>query len=402
MKKKLLALVCALAMCVSLAGCTFSTPASVGRIGDVEIPAGLYLLAQFQAYQTAFSAANSDQTGMTATQYLKQSIPLDADGQPDAAANVTEAQAASSQAEEETETAETDDTVWVTVSEFVAGETRRILQRYAAVETRFAELGGELTDTQIAAADSYAQQLWDSYGDLYTANGIGLESLKLYEYNDYKMDTLLTLVYGADGGQPVSDEELTRYLQQQMYYGCYVVVPLYNTSTYAFADEDQTAEMLAGCQTAVESFHQQQAEAGDAAADTAAANFYSALAQQLPDVYGVLDVEYEAADLSGDFAVDLFSYDELAGSFSAEALEAVTGLEFGQAAAVQYSSFALIVFLRQDPLQDYELDELRGTVLSEMKYTELDESLTEYGAQLADGLDESAMGKFPAKKIVTG
>lgn len=397
MKKKLLALACALALCASLAGCTLATPAAVGTLGEVEIPAGIYLLAQFQAYQTARNAANSDQTDMTVAQYLKQTIPLDADGQPDAAANVATADAASSQAEDG-ETAP-DDTVWVTVSDYVAGETERLLRQYAAVETRFAQLGGELTDEQTAQADAYAQQLWDNYGDTYAANGIGLESLKRYEYNYYKLDALLELVYGPDGEQPVPDQELTAYLQQQMYYGSYVVVPLYNTSTYAFADEEQTAAMLAECQAAVEQYNALQAQAGEDADGTAAANFYTALAQHLPDVYAVLDAEYTAADLSGDFAVDLFGYDELAGSFSDEALQAVTGLEFGQAAAVQYSSFAAIVFLRQDPLQTYELDDLRATVLGDMKNDELTQSLEEFGETLANGLNQSAMGKFPAKKI---
>ena len=44
MKKKLIALVCALALAVGLVGCSLSTPDSVGTIGDVDIPSGLYLL----------------------------------------------------------------------------------------------------------------------------------------------------------------------------------------------------------------------------------------------------------------------------------------------------------------------------------------------------------------------
>ena len=58
MKKKLIALVCALALAVGLVGCSLSTPDSVGTIGDVDIPSGLYLLAQFDAYQTAADLYN--------------------------------------------------------------------------------------------------------------------------------------------------------------------------------------------------------------------------------------------------------------------------------------------------------------------------------------------------------
>ena len=46
MKKKLLALICALALVFSLVGCTISAPDTVGSIGDFEITSGMYLLAR--------------------------------------------------------------------------------------------------------------------------------------------------------------------------------------------------------------------------------------------------------------------------------------------------------------------------------------------------------------------
>ena len=52
MKKKLIALLAAVAMVFSLAACG-STPDSVGTIGTVDITSGLYLLAQYDAYQKA-------------------------------------------------------------------------------------------------------------------------------------------------------------------------------------------------------------------------------------------------------------------------------------------------------------------------------------------------------------
>ena len=63
----------------------------------------------------------------------------------------------------------------------MAQKTLETLQTLAAVDARFTELGGELTEEQKSAADSYAQQLMDNYGDAYTANGIGLETLKLFQ-----------------------------------------------------------------------------------------------------------------------------------------------------------------------------------------------------------------------------
>ena len=79
MKQKLLALVCALALVVSLAGCVISTPDTVGSLGDYEISSGLYLLAQYDAYQKAADLASSDQDAANVKAFLKQTITVDSD-----------------------------------------------------------------------------------------------------------------------------------------------------------------------------------------------------------------------------------------------------------------------------------------------------------------------------------
>ena len=79
MKKKLLALVCALALTFSFAGCTISTPDTVGSIGDFEITSGMYLLAQYGAYQQAAQLAGSDQDASDVKAFLKETITTDSD-----------------------------------------------------------------------------------------------------------------------------------------------------------------------------------------------------------------------------------------------------------------------------------------------------------------------------------
>ena len=138
MKKKLIALVCALALAVGLVGCSLSTPDSVGTIGDVDIPSGLYLLAQFDAYQTAADLASDEQDASKVSSFLKATITVD-----DA-------------------TGET-----AVVSDYVAQKTLENLESYAAIETRFDALGGVLTPDEEAQADSYASQLMEQNGDLY-------------------------------------------------------------------------------------------------------------------------------------------------------------------------------------------------------------------------------------------
>ena len=79
MKKKLLALICALALVFSLVGCTISAPDAVGSIGDFEITSGMYLLAQYSAYQQAAQLAGTDQDTTDVKAFLKETITTDSD-----------------------------------------------------------------------------------------------------------------------------------------------------------------------------------------------------------------------------------------------------------------------------------------------------------------------------------
>lgn len=366
MKKRILALLCALALTVGLAGCVLSTPDTVGTIGDVEISSGLYLLAQFDAYQKAADLASSEQDASKVQSFLKETITVDAD---------------------------TEETA--TVSDYVAQQTLKNLETYAAIETRFDALGGQLTAEQEAQADSYAEQLMNQYGDTYKANGIGLETVKRFERILLKSTVLLDLVYGENGESPVSDADLTDYIENDLYYLSYVAVPLYNTTSYAFADDSQKALMLELAQGAMSSYN--PTRPATAAAQQSA--FQSAATAVLPDLYDVTATTDDPADAS--FSTSLLSDSDLDTSFTADgSADAIRALQMGEATAVQYSTLAMMMAVRLDPLQMSTLDALRATALSDMKSAELQDALAEYGASLPHSLDASAMSKLPAKKIV--
>ena len=366
MKKKLLALVCALALTVSLVGCALSTPDTVGKIGDFEVTSGLYLLAQYDAYQQAAQLADSEQDTSKVKSFLKATITTDAD------------------------TGET-----AVVKDYVAQKTLETLQTLAAVDARFAELGGELTEEQKSAADSYAQQLMDNYGDTYTANGIGLETLKLFQQLQYKHTLLLELVYGKDGETPVDDADLTEHLDSQMYELAYVNIPLYNTSTFVFASDDQKAEMLQLAQQAATAANLMDYENVE---DQVSA-LHAAAQSALPDIYAVLDAT--PSDDASSVQTELLTESDLTSTFTQDgAADAVRGLVYGEAAAVQYNGYSVILMMRIDPLQVSTLDALRSQILSDLKGEELDDALAAYGAQLDSTLSSSAMSKLPAAKIV--
>ena len=316
-------------------------------------------------YQTAADLASDEQDASKVSSFLKATITVD-----DA-------------------TGET-----AVVSDYVAQKALENLESYAAIETRFDELGGVLTPDEETQADSYASQLMEQNGDLYKANGIGLDTLKRFERILIKSNDLLEKCYGTDGETPVSDAELTSHLEDEMVYIRYVVVPLYNTSTFAFADDDQSAQMLELAQTAVESYN--AATPDGASAQTSA--FSAAVTAALPDIYAVLDSE-PSSDASS-LSTALLGSDNIDATFSEEGTaDAVRALKPGEAAAVQYSSYALMMLVRLDPLDADTLDSLRAQALSDMKSSELQDSIQSFGASLPHALDTAAMKKLPASKI---
>ena len=373
MKKKLIALLAAVAMVFSLAACG-STPDSVGTIGTVDITSGLYLLAQYDAYQKAADLASSEQDATDVKAFLKQTITVDADSG---------------------ETA--------TVSDYVSQKTMENLETYAAIETRFEELGGQLTAEEEAQADSYASQLMEQYGDTYKANGIGLNTVQRFERILIKSSDLLELVYGVDGETPVSDADLTSHLENNMYELAYYTIPLYNTGTYAFADDDQTTEMLNLAQSAIDDVNSYAATLADLSDSTNSSMlmgaFSGVVTSALPDIYKVLDSTYSSD--SDAPSLELIGDSTVTSAFTAEgAADTVRSLSIGQAAALKYNGYAMMAVLRLDPLSLNSLDNLRGQVLNDMKGEELSEALTTYGASLEHNLSSSAMNRMPASKIV--
>ena len=364
MKKKLLALVCALVMIFSLASCGLSTPDTVGKVGDFEVSSGLYLLAQFSAYQQAAQLAGKDQDATDVRAFLKETITTDADSGETAV-----------------------------VQDYVADKTLETLRTFAAIDARFAELGGELTAEQSQVADNYAQQLMDQYGSTYTANGIGLETLKAFERIQLKHTLLLTLVYGPDGESPVDDSDLTEHLDSQMYELAYVNIPLYNTSTFVFASDDQKAQMLQLAQAAAASCSETQ----DGSVSEQVSALHSAASAALPDIYAVLG----STPSDTNVQTELLGSSTLDSTFTQSgSADTIRNLAYGQAAAVQYSSYAMMLALRVDPLSVASLDDLRDQVITDMKTSELKTALSDSGASLENHLDTSAMNKLPMTKIV--
>ena len=372
-KTKLCSLGMAAAMLLALAGCNLSTPSSVGSIGGVDIPAGVYLLAQYDAYNTA-SALTDLATGETAN---------------DVSA-VLRAECTGTIGDEE---------VTAAGEEYIARLTLRALEYYAAVEQKFADLGATLEDAAMTTVQDSVDSLWQTNGDLYAANGIGRQSVQAYLENAQKASTILTLTYGPEGSDPVSDAEYTDFLNNECYYIETVQLPLVDYTTYTMADDDQKSTIMDLAAACAEELN--RTATGETAGSAAV---YEAASTYVPQAMEALGATMESAEQAAYYVgTQLYTPDDLA-SYGGDGYNNLTdpldAVALNQWTTIDLGTVVLAA-RRVDPLQTYTVEDLTGMydLLTALKGEELQNQFYADGAAMEHALDEGAMRTYSASKI---
>lgn len=372
-KTKLLGLGMAAAMLLSLAGCNLSTPSSVGTIGGVEIPAGVYLLAQYNAYNTAANVADLA-TGETA----------------DDVKAVLKAECTGTIGDEE---------VTATGAEYVEKLTQRAIDYYAAVETKFAELGATLEDAATSEVADNLDSMWESNGDLYEANGIGKSSLEAYLLNAQKASAILQLVYGPQGTEPVTDEEYTDFVKNSCYYIESVQIPLVDYSTYTMANDEQKDQVM---QIAEQCREQLSEESNSETLSSTA--LYEAATTYVPQAMEAIGATMEDATQAMYYAGSgLYTPDDLA-SYGGKDYNNLTD-PLDEAGMNQWVTINLgttvLVARRIDPFKTYTIAQLTSMydLLTPLKSDELQNQFYTEGAAMEHALDEGAMKTYSASNI---
>lgn len=372
-KTKLLGLGMAAAMLLSLAGCNLSTPSSVGTIGGVEIPAGVYLLAQYNAYNTAANVADLA-TGETA----------------DDVKAVLKAECTGTIGDEE---------VTATGAEYVEKLTQRAIDYYAAVETKFAELGATLEDAATSEVADNLDSMWESNGDLYEANGIGKSSLEAYLLNAQKASAILQLVYGPQGTEPVTDEEYTDFVNNSCYYIESVQIPLVDYSTYTMANDEQKDQVM---QIAEQCREQLSEESNSETLSSTA--LYEAAMTYVPQAMEAIGATMEDATQAMYYAGSgLYTPDDVA-SYGGEGYNNLTD-PLDEAGMNQWVTINLgttvLVARRIDPFKTYTIAQLTSMydLLTPLKSDELQNQFYTEGAAMEHALDEGAMKTYSASHI---
>ena len=373
LRAKFLSLGMAMLLLLAASGCTITTPSSVGSIGDVEIPAGIYLLAQYNAYNTASGDADLA-TGESARD-VKAVLRAECTGTIG------------------------DEEVTTDGADYIAQLTLRSLEYYAAVETMFDELGGVLDDAATSEAADTAASVWESNGDLYAANGISQATIEQYLLNNQKAQACLELLYGENGQTPVTEAEYTDYLQNECLYIDEVQLPLFDANTYAFADEEQAAEIQALAEECAATLNEwATAEQGRSERQV---SMIEAASEYIPRTGEILGATMESAQALQYISSQLMTPDTLTsyGDSLTEAADAA-----GENTWFTYdTSMSVAVMCSVDPLEAYSLQELiEGyDLLRTMKGTEMDNQFYAEGAALAHNLDQSAMNTYKPGNIKT-
>ena len=371
LRTKFLSLGLALVMALTATGCAIRTPATVGHIGSVEIPAGIYLLAQYEAYSTAAGDADLA-TGETA----------------DDVAAVLKAECTGEIGGEQVTTDGAD---------YVARLTLRNLQYYAAVEAKFDELGGTLSSYSTSEAAEQAAELYESNSDLYRANGIGQDTLEAYQLNAAKAQSITRLIYGEDGQTPLTDEDYTTYLQDDSLFLDTVQLPLFDAATYAFADEDQSEQIAALAQQCADTLNGwATAEQGRSERYT---SMYEAAQQYVPQASEVLGATMESAAALDYVGSSLMTPEDIVlyGSSLTDLVEE-NGLDHW---FVFNTGTAFTVMCAVDPLEVASLETYKAQpdVLTAMKGDEVEQMLYDEGAAMEQALDQSAMNAYKPSNI---
>lgn len=372
-KTKLFGLGMAAAMLLSLAGCNLTTPSSVGTIGGVDIPAGVYLLAQYNAYNTASGLAELV-TGETANDVKA----------------VLKAQCTGTIGDEE---------VTATGEEYIEKLTMRSIEYYAAVEKKFDELGATLEDAATSEVADSVESMWESNGDLYEANGIGKSSLEKFLLNAQKASTIMNAIYGPEGSNPVTEEEYSAYINDSCYYIETLQIPLVDYATYTMADDTQKEQIKALAEQCRDELNQ------NAAGDTMSGNeLYEAASTYVPQAMEVIGATMEDASQAMYYVgAQLYTPDDLA-SYGGDGYNNLTD-PLDEAGMNQWTvvdlGTTLLVARRIDPLKTYTVDDLTGMydLLTAMKSTELQDQFYADSAALEHALDEGAMKTYSASNI---
>ncbi|MGN0478488.1 MAG: hypothetical protein ACI4GO_03555 [Hominenteromicrobium sp.] len=187
--KGALALLLAIALCFSLAGCYDENMTWAAKKGDTELPIGAYIYYLSVAYNEAASQIGTD------TEVLKGEV----EGQP--------------------------------ADEWIRERAKAYVNQYFWMDDEIARLGLEMTDEDYTSAQQSTSSYWTYFGSVFEDYGIAQSSFDI-AYSQYNQKYLMVFkaLYGEGGEREVPQADIQDYYEQNYYSYEYFTAPLTTVS----------------------------------------------------------------------------------------------------------------------------------------------------------------------------
>jgi hypothetical protein len=331
--------VCA-ALVLALSGCTIKSPATVMTVDGTDIPAGLYLTYQLEAYNSAYSKVE-DKTNV---------LGGEIDG--------------------------------VKATEWIHSETVKKAQKYVYVAKAYDDAKLTMSDDDLATFQDTVDSAYEQNGDWLASNGIGKESYYEYALSASKENALYEAY--AEDNTP-TDSEIKAYMNENYCHVNILYLPTTDTSYAALAD-DVIASIKEKAQKMVDDINGGK-EFADVAEDTLKAAFE-------------LGGREYADDTLSSYSTNTFVKSDST-SYSEAVLKQLFDAKAGTAFLNEEATMPTIINKVENFATDADFENYRDGVSSEMTYADFEAATKAEAEKLSTTENSSAVSTYSPKKIKT-
>lgn len=273
----------------------------------------------------------------------------------------------------------------VSAMEWIHNKTIENLQTYVWVEKTFEEMGLKLAQEDVEYIEYQVEYYWSYYESYYMDNGIGRDTYQKFVELDYKYDMIFEALYGEGGEKEPSDKECIKYMN-----GTYVRIKGFELSTLDREGEalvDKDMEKIEGfAKDAVARLNNGEE------LNTVCSDIKTQAGKWIGD-----ETDYSKAE---DHIVDSYVGKE-SSAFGTEVSDKAFALKENGKFVYGKTEDSFVIFQRiPNFADDTELENIKSSLVTEMKGTEFAEEVETAAAEYEVVEDTAAVKYYSAKNIV--
>lgn len=274
-------------------------------------------------------------------------------------------------------------------TDWIRERASEMANEYVATLRKFEELGLTLDESDEQDIDNTVESYWESYGDIYESNGVGEASYRKLIEAQIKRYKIFLKYYGEGGLEEVPVSELEAHFKEN-----FASVNIISISLTT--GDDLTDEQKQENETRTEMANEY-------------ANLLNSGENTFPEVYDMwqhylLGTEHSDDETLQD-EMDMATYMQKDSTTPSEKIvnSIFSDVEIEGDAKVLSSDSALYVVKRYDVMKDEKnLEDMRETVLSDIKSDDFLTMLEEWSKDLTRTTNDSAYNRYNPKNIKVG